>query len=204
MIDFATWYLHPDRMGFEVVLPQLEAGQSTTTSGEDVVRDDEDIELNMSWQAAHEAEYNLALTDEERGRIQMHADDPEAQEAWAFRDDDEREEDDADDEDADAEAVGSSAVARDLAIARMLSSGMITRVTSPWASVARYPNGALDYRVLNEIVSPPRDDTTVESELQLRPSRVITPAEDELELRWELHRRAGNVPSDLLRALQLS
>ena len=45
------------------------------------------VQSNPAWSASHREQAAQALTDDERGLIQMHADDPEAQEAWAFRDD---------------------------------------------------------------------------------------------------------------------
>ena len=149
VIEFATWYLHLDRRGAEIVLPQLEVGQSTTASGEDVVKDKEAVGSNVSWQAAHAAESNLALSEEERGRIQKHADDPEAQEAWACRDRD---------GDTKEEDVRASAAARDLSIANMLRDGLIT-LRPPRAEAT----------VGDELqLRPPRVITVEEDELELR------------------------------------
>ena len=207
IIDFAVWYLHPDRVVHETVLPWMEVGHAATTTIEGADRVEEEVESNVSWQAAHDAEYNLACSDEQRGYIQMHADDPEAQEAWAFRNDDEEEQNEdveEDDEEADDEAAGSGALVPNLTIEDMLDRGIITRVNTPWAATARMPNGAIDYRPLNAMLERSHPETPIEDELQLRPSRVITPAEDELELRWELNRLGGQVPSDLWRAVESS
>ena len=103
----------------------------------------------MSWQAAHAAESNLALSEEERGRIQKHADDPEAQEAWACRDRD---------GDTKEEDVRASAAARDLSIANMLRDGLIT-LRPPRAEAT----------VGDELqLKPPRVITVEEDELELR------------------------------------
>ena len=193
------------------------AAHETEVRVEDEDEKSEVDESEMSWRAAHEAAAGLAPTDEERGLLQMHADDPEAQEAWAFRDDEEEAEDEMEGAEDEREAQALRAREQEIederrlraaTVEEMLESGVLTRVVDiPWAT-ARLPNGALDFRATNLAITPrarglPRAVATVEDEV-LRPPRVVTVEEDEAELRWTLRQRAGQVPPDLMRAVMKS